>query len=97
MKQPAYRLIGTLAALGMALQAAPALSSRAPNMVSGSVTGVEARQITINGVSYKVQLQGPALRQLAQIHVGQKVDLVLTGPSGAASTQVSAIRVHDGR
>lgn len=94
MKQSAYRFIGVLGALGMALQAAPAFSSRAPVLVSGSVTSVDGRQIVVNGTSYEVQLQGGALQQLEQVHVGDKVDLVLTGPPGASSTQVSAIRVH---
>jgi len=94
MKQSAYRFIGGLATLAMALQAGPALSSRAPTLVSGSVTGVDGNQIVVNGRSYEVQVQGRALQQLEQVHVGDKVDLVLTGPPGAASTQVSAIRVH---
>jgi hypothetical protein len=95
MKQSADKLIGVLAALGMALQCAPAFSARPPVLVSGNVTSVDGQQIVVNGNSYDVQLQGPALGQLEQVHVGDRVDLVLTGPPGAASTQVSAIRVHN--
>jgi len=94
MKHSAYKFVGVLGALGLALQAGPAWSSRGLTMVSGSVTGIDGRQITVNGTSYDVQLKGGALQQLEQVHVGDKVDLVLTGPPGAASTQVSAIRVH---
>ncbi|MGH9917634.1 MAG: hypothetical protein ACRD6W_01995, partial [Nitrososphaerales archaeon] len=90
----AYRLIVVLGALGMVLQGAPAFSSRAPNLASGSVTSINGNQIVVNGASYNVQLQGPALHELEQVHVGDKVDLVLTGPPGAASTQVSGIRVR---
>jgi len=95
MKIPAFRVAGTLAALAMMLHGALAFSGRPPSMVSGSVTSVEGRQISVDGVSYYVQLQGAALQQLAQVHVGERVDLVLSGPPGAATTQVSAIRVHD--
>ncbi len=94
MKHSAHKLIGVLCAAGLALQVAPALSSRAPTLVSGSVTSIEGRQITVNGTSYAVRLQGAALRQLEQVHIGDKVDLVLSGPPGAASTQVSAIRIR---
>ncbi len=97
MKQPAYRLAAALGALGMALHVAPAFSSRPPNLVSGSVTSVQARSIVINGVSYDVQLQGGALHQLSEVNVGDRVQLVLTGPKGAASTQVSAIRAQNAR
>jgi hypothetical protein len=95
MKQRAYGLIGTLAALGMALYGAPAFSARPPSMVSGSVTSIEGRQIVVNGVAYDVQLQGTALHQLGQVRVGQRVDLVLSGPPGAAATQVTGISVHN--
>jgi hypothetical protein len=94
MKQSAYKWIGALGALGMVFCGSSAFGSRGPTMVSGSVSSIDGRQIIVNGTSYDVQLQGPALQQLEQVHVGDKVDLVLTGPPGAASTQVSAIRVH---
>ncbi|HWG76942.1 MAG TPA: hypothetical protein VN660_09135 [Steroidobacteraceae bacterium] len=95
MKQTNYRLVVALGALGLALHAAPALSARPPAMVSGSVTAIQARSVVVNGVSYEVQLQGSALHQLGQLHVGDRVQLVLTGRKGAA--QVSAIRVQNGR
>ncbi|HTW75946.1 MAG TPA: hypothetical protein VMD56_13615 [Steroidobacteraceae bacterium] len=94
MKQSALKLIGVLGVLGLALQGAPAFSSRAPVLVSGSVTSINGGQIVVNGVSYDVQLQGQALHQLEQVRVGDKVDLVLSGRPGSGATQVSAIRVH---
>jgi hypothetical protein len=94
MKQSAYKLIAAIGALGMALQVAPAFSARPPSLVSGNVTSVQARSIVVNGVSYDVQLQGGALRQLGQLHVGDKVQLVLTGAKGARTSQVSSIRVQ---
>jgi hypothetical protein len=97
MKQSASRLIGPLAAAALVLYGVPALSARPPVQVSGTVTSIEGRQIAIDGTRYDVQLQGGALQQLAQVHVGDKVDLVLSGPVGASSTQVSAIREHNAR
>lgn len=94
MKLDCKWLVG-LGALGMALHVAPALSARAPNIVAGSVSSVQARSIVVNGVTYNVQIEGSALHQLGQLHVGDRVQLVLTGPKGAA--QVSAIRVQNGR
>jgi hypothetical protein len=95
MKQSGYKFTVALGVLGLALHIAPALSARPPTMVSGSVTSIQARSIVVNGVSYDVQLQGSALHQLGQLHVGDRVQLVLTGRKGAA--QVSAIRVQNGR
>jgi len=96
MKQSAYRFIGALGALGMALHVAPAFSGRAPNIVSGTVTSVQARSLVVNGVSYDVKLQGGALHQLGQVHVGDRVQLVLSGARGVATAQVSTIRVQHG-
>lgn len=97
MKQSAYRFIGAAGALAMALHMAPAFSSRPPIILSGTVTAVEARTVVVDGVSYPVQLQGSVLGELAQLHVGDRVQLVLNGPRGAAATQVSSIHVHVGR
>jgi hypothetical protein len=97
MKQPAFRWIGALGALGLVWHIAPAFATRSPDLISGSVTSVQARTIVVNGVSYEVRIQGAALHQLAQVHVGDKVQLVLTGPKGAPLTQVSAIRVQNAR
>jgi len=96
MKQPNLKLAALVAALSMALNAAPAWTSRIPDfLVSGTVTSVAGgQQITINGKSYPIQLQGPALQQLRQVQVGQTVDVELSGPPGATSTQVVGINVH---
>ena len=95
MKMLAYRIAFALGASALVLQMAPALGARPPNVVAGSVSSVQARSIIVNGVRYDVQLQGGALHQLSQVHVGDRVELVLTGRNGATSTQVSAIHVHD--
>lgn len=95
MKQSGYRFIVAFGALGLALHVAPALSARPPAMVSGNVTGIQARSVVVNGVSYDVQLQGNALHQLGELHVGDRVQLVLAGRKGAQ--QVAAIRVQHGR
>lgn len=97
MKQPSFRWIGALGALGLVWHIAPAFATRSPDLVSGSVTSVQARSIVVNGVSYEVRLQGSALQQLAQVHAGDRVQLVLTGPKDAPATQVSEIRVQNAR
>ena len=95
MIKSVYKSVAVLGVLATALHIAPASSARAPNLVSGSVTGIQARSVVVNGVTYNVQIQGGALQQLAQLHVGDRVQLLLTGPKGAA--QVSSIRVQHER
>jgi hypothetical protein len=74
--------------------AQPAFSSRPPDMVSGTVSAVSGTQIVVNGQSYGVKANSPALRALQGVQVGTAVDLVLNGPPQAAATQVIAINVH---
>jgi hypothetical protein len=98
MRNPTLKSILVAAALTVMaalLPQAPALASRVPpNMLSGSVTGVSGNQIIVDGKSYSVRTDSPALRQLQQLQVGQKVDLVLNGPPSSAASQVVAVSVH---
>ncbi|HEX4023752.1 MAG TPA: hypothetical protein VHX52_03475 [Steroidobacteraceae bacterium] len=97
MKQPNLILITAIAMLAIAFHAAPASSAMPIAFtVSGTVTSVAGGdQIVIDGKSYTVQVQGPALGELEQVHVGQKVAVVLNGPPGAAATQVVDIQVQN--
>jgi|SRR5271155_5745243 len=95
--RPARQITLTLAALGLALCAPAAFSSRpAPYLVTGTLTSIDAGQITVNGTTYSVQPSGPGLSELQQLHVGQLVDLILSGPPTAAATQVVVIHPHVG-
>jgi hypothetical protein len=63
--------------------------------VSGTVTSASTgQQIVVDGKSYDVDIQGPALGELAQVHTGDKVDLILSGPPGAPGSKVIDINVH---
>ena len=96
MKPSTFKQIALLAVLAASLHAAPGFATRiAADVVSGSVTSVAGGHIVIGSKSYNIQLTGPALNQMQQLHVGQVVDLVLNGPPGAAATQVVAIHVHN--
>ncbi len=75
--------------------AQPAFSGRPPdNLISGTVSAVSGTQIVVNGQSYSVKANSPALRALQGVQVGTAVDVVLNGPPQAAATQVIAINVH---
>jgi hypothetical protein len=78
----------------LAFSAAPTWASRPLPGISGTVTSVSGSQVVIDGHAYSVRLDGPALGELAQIHPGQQVDVVLNGPPGAAGTQVVDIHAH---
>lgn len=82
---------GILIATGAAFASIPNT-----NIVTGTVTGVEANQITVDGKTYSVDVQGSALQALAQLHAGDQVKLVLNGPPGSSGAQVEAIQVRSG-
>ena len=95
MTQSIFKRSTAFAALALALHVAPALSARVSGTVtSGTVTAINGYDITVNGQTYSVQTTGDALSQLQQVQPGQQVDLVLSGPPGATTTQVVAIHVH---
>jgi len=97
MKRHTLKLTAMLAVLAMlpvgwALAAMPIAF-----MVNGTVTSVAGNQVVIDGKAYKVQTQGPALHDLEAIHPGEKVQVFLNGPPGAAGSQVVAINVQKAR
>jgi hypothetical protein len=96
MKKSTIRRTAALAVLALTAYAVPGFAAMViQNVVSGTVTSVGSGQIVINGTTYNVQLQGPALQELQQVHAGEVVDVALSGPPGAAGTQVVAIHVHN--
>src|SRR6185312_17106728 len=78
----------------LALSASSAWASRPLPGISGTFTSVSANQIVIDGHAYSVPVDSPALHELSQIRPGQQVDVVLSGPPGAAGTQVVDIHAH---
>jgi hypothetical protein len=88
-------LAATLLLMSVMLHGTLAVAARVANMLSGNVTGVSGNQIIVDGRTYSVRLSSPALRELQQIQVGQKVDLVLSGAPQAATTEVIGIHVHE--
>jgi hypothetical protein len=95
-KQSISKVLAIGLVAGWSVFAAPAFSGRAPaNVVTGTVSGVNGNQITVDGKSYSIKLDGAALRELQHVQVGQAVDLVLNGPPKAAASQVVGIHVHD--
>ncbi len=97
MKQLNSKWLMALATVGVMLVAGSDLASTPiPKLVSGTVTGVSGNQIAVDGTNYSVDVQSPALRTLEQVHAGEQVQLVLTGPPGSASARVEGIQVRSG-
>lgn len=97
MKHSILKSMTAATALALILSSAPAWSVRPPdNMISGTVTAVSGNQIVIDGKSYSVKPDGPALRELQRVQVGQLVDVVMNGEPHAASSQVIAVHVREG-
>jgi len=97
MKHSIWKSMAAAVAATLILSSAPAWSARVPgNVVSGTVSAVSANQIMVDGKSYSINVQTPALRALQRVQVGQVVDLVLDGKPGTTSAQVIGIHVHEG-
>lgn len=98
MKSSILKSMTAAAAVVLILGSSAAWSVRPPdNMVSGTVSAVSGNQIVVDGKSYSVKVDGPALRALQSVQAGQVVDLVLNGAPRASGSQVVAIHVHGGR
>ena len=97
MKYSILKSITAAGAVALILGSAPAWTGRVPdNMVSGTVSAVSGNQIVVDGKSYSVKVDGPALRELQKVQVGQVVEVVLDGKPGSSSAQVIGIHVHEG-
>ena len=96
MKISMMKSMATAAAAALVLSSA-AWSTKVPdNMLSGTVSAVSGNQIVVDGKSYSVKVDGPALRALQRVQIGQVVDLVFNGAPKAVSSQVIGIHVREG-
>jgi hypothetical protein len=97
MKHSMMKSMTAAIAAALVLSSAPVWSSRVPeNMVSGTVSAVNGNQIVVDGKSYSVKVDAPALRELQRVQVGQHVEVVLDGKPSSAGSQVINIHVHEG-
>jgi hypothetical protein len=81
--------------VAMSSLALPAFSARLMQFkITGTVSAVSGNQIVVDGKSYSVKVDGPALRQLQRVQVGQTIDLVLNGSAASSASQVTAVHVH---
>ena len=97
MKYSVLKSIAAASAATLILGSAPAWAGRVPdNMIAGTVSAVSGNQIVVDGKSYSVKVDGPALRQLQKVQVGQVVEVVLNGKPGSSSAEVIGIHVHEG-
>jgi len=96
MKHSVSKWIAIAMVTAVACCAPPAFSARVmSNVLVGTVTGVSGNQIVVDGKSYSVKVDGPTLRELQSIQVGEVVDLMLDGPPQAAGSQVIGIHAHE--
>lgn len=79
-----------LAALGLGALATPLWASRLVQaQVSGQVTSVEGNTaVTIDGTTYLIAANSAAYQAVQNVHVGDTIGLVLSGPPGLSTSQV---------
>ncbi len=97
MKHSIWKSMAAAVAATLVLSSAPAWSTKVPeNVVSGTVSAVSGNQIVVDGKSYSINVQTPALRALQRVQVGQVVDLVFDAKPGSSSATVISIHVREG-
>jgi hypothetical protein len=77
----------------------PAVNSWAARVLAPQVSGQVSSQpestvIEVNGVRYLVAVNSAAAAQLATLHVGDSIGLVLDGPATSSASHVVAIIVN---
>lgn len=87
---------GAIAALTLGLLGMCGLSAWASMpvqpQVTGSVSAVEGTTaVTINGTTYLIAPDSLAARSIQSVSVGETIGLVLSGPAGEATSQVTYI------
>ena len=95
MKTSVWKCSALVMIVTMSSLASPAFSARLMQFkVTGTVSAVSGNQIVVDGKSYSVKVDGPALRQLQRVQVGQTIDLVLNGSAASSASQVTGVHVH---
>ena len=83
-----------LAAAIMTLATEPVLATK-PVLratVSGTLTSTAAGEVVVNGTVYHIQPQSAAATEVANLQAGQSVQVTLSGPPGAQTSQV--VEIH---
>jgi hypothetical protein len=94
------RLVGLTLVFLLAI-GGPAANTWAARVLSAQVSGLVSSQpestvIEVNGVRYLVAVNSAAAAQLATLHVGDSVGLVLDGPATSSASHVVAIIANPG-
>ena len=70
----------------------PALATKVPDAVSGTVTApVVGHEIKVDGVTYPVMATGDTYNALSTLKIGDHVDLLLNAPPASKRAQVIRI------
>jgi hypothetical protein len=83
-----------LAAAIMTLATEPILAAKPvpQSTISGTLTSQGAGEIVVNGTVYHIQPQSAAANEIANLQAGQSVQVTLSGPPGAQTSQV--VEIH---
>ena len=83
-----------LAAALMTLATQPVLATKPVprSTISGTLTSTGAGQIVVNGTVYHIQPQSAAATEIANLQAGQSVQVTLSGPASAQTSEV--VEIH---
>jgi hypothetical protein len=89
--------VACAAAVGLAGVAAPARASRpVDGQVTGKVTDLRGNDtVYIEGKPFKVQPKSAASKMLSTIHIGTRVDVVLSAPPTDPTARIIGIMPHE--
>jgi hypothetical protein len=88
-------LVASMLALASVAGTSPAVATIAITpQVTGHVTAIpSATLIVVDGHQYLVAVNSPAYQTLQNLHVGDRVGLILNGPAKSSSSHVMSIQV----
>ena len=90
-------LLGWLACASVALSGGIAVASTVPGeVVTGTVTAINGRAVTIQGKTYAIATNSAAYAVVANFKPGQLVDVQLNGPAKSSTSQAINIVLHQG-